>query len=110
MCNIEGLEISISRGDSVTLIFSFGGQTPADGTQAVMTVKRGTDRDTPAKWSKTATISAGKAQFDITNADTNIKSGVYHWDLILHYADGEKYSPFRFPHLLEIVEVIGDVA
>lgn len=108
MLNIDGLDISVSRGDTGTITITLTGDVPADGTTALFTVRKSVDMTDSAVLEKELTVSSGQVVIDLSSSDTDIPWFAYCWDLRLIYENGDVFTPFA-PAVFEVCEVVGDV-
>lgn len=102
-------KISVSRGDSrvVPCRFRYPSRAPEDGTLAVVTLKRDYNDDSVV-WQKRYYIFDGKFNIEFTSDDTNLLNDVvYFYDIMLRYADGQKYTLIP-PTEFKILGVVGD--
>ncbi|MEG1892072.1 MAG: hypothetical protein RSB91_05425 [Clostridia bacterium] len=105
MLALNELNIRITRGDTAWLMIQLSGDVPADGTEAVITLKRGQLEATPI-WVKREQVRGGVVTLRLANEDTELPLGAYRWDMRLKM-DGEIVTPFT-PRRFEVVEAVGD--
>ena len=108
MVEVMGKKIRISRGDTGIIGVRFtGDRALAADTVAVFSLKRNLKMDKPL-WEKKTALENGDAVLRLTSADTDLRPGVYWWDLRLKLPDGGIQTPFE-PQEFEVLEVVGDV-
>ena len=109
MLNVDGLKISISRGDTGTITITFTGQdTPPNGTIALVTLQKTMDSEGPI-WEKRLEISGGRVTIPFYSADTvELSRGKYCWCLRLLYENGDVYTPMDKPQEFEILPASGE--
>ena len=107
MFNVDGMNVTISRGDTGTLTITFTGDVPDDNTVALVTVRKNVN-DIDAVWEKRLEINEGVVVVPLTTEDTDIPWFDYWWDVRLLYQNGDVYTPFE-PALFRVCEVVGDV-
>lgn len=108
MLNVEGLKISISRGDTGSITVTFTGQdTPPDGTIAQVTLQKTIDSEDQI-WEKRLTVSSGRVTIPFYTEDTNLTRGKYCWCLRLLYANGDVYTPMEEPQVFIILAANGE--
>lgn len=92
MLDIDGLNISISRGDTEELTFEFEDDVPPDNTVVSIALKR-YPNDKRCIWEKSAVVTDGKFTIRFDHSDTDVSPDTYKWDICLEYEDGEVYHP-----------------
>ena len=102
----DTLMVEITRGDTAIIDVTLEGDVPADGTIALISLKKQT-RDTTAVWEKRVPITNGQFTFSLTSADTDLAPWKYWWDVRFLYKDGSVYTPMS-PSPFVITEVIGN--
>lgn len=112
MHRFDGLDIELTRGDSLQLKVFIRGRTFPDGTLALFTVKRRTKDETPAIEKKIPIEPDGSVQIGLSHADSDITPATYFWDLrvLIPLGDGtyEVRTPMEYA-AFSILEVVGDV-
>lgn len=101
--------IMISRGDSrvIPCRFRMPSGAPADGTVAVVTLKRDYN-DKKKVWEKKYVVMGGRFDIQLTQKDTNLLNDVsYYYDIQLRYPDGQQYTLIP-PTQFKILGVCGD--
>ena len=97
MLIVEGLKISISRGDTGTITVTFTGQdVPPDGTIAQVCMQQTQDSEEPL-WEKNLTVSSGRVTIPLMKENSEYPRGKYVWVLRLLYANGDRYTPMEKP-------------
>lgn len=109
MLIVDGLKISISRGDTGSITVTFTGQdTPADGTVAQVTLQKTMDGDGPI-WEKRLDVASGRVTIPFLSEDTvDLSRGRYCWCLRLLYENGDVYTPMDKPQVFEILPANGE--
>lgn len=96
MLIVDGLKISISRGDTGSITITFTGQdVPEDGTVAQVSLYKSPDTD--ALWVKELTVESGRVTIPFLTEDSDYARGQYYWCLRLLYANGDIYTPMEKP-------------
>lgn len=108
MLSVVGHDIIVSRGDTGAVTITFTGDVPADGTVALITVRKSPDMIETPVWEKRVDVENGSVTFPLTTSDTDIQWFDYCWDVRLLYEDTSVYTPFA-PALFRVTEVVGDV-
>lgn len=103
---VNGTDVTISREDTGVLTVAMSGDVPADGTTAIVTVRKNIGTATSV-WEKRLTVQSGQILINLSTHDTDIAPGAYYWDIRLLYDGGDVYTPFA-PAVFQIVEVVGD--
>lgn len=99
--------LAVSKGDSACLSVTLSGDTPADGTQVLFTVKKKIGG--PAAIIKTYTVADGVVLIELASGDTNkLEPGDYLWDLRLIFSDTEVVTPM-VPCRFRVLGAAGDV-
>lgn len=108
MLIVDGLKISISRGDTGTITVNFTGtDTPPDGTIALISLKKTIDSE--LIWEKKLPISNGSIVITLHSEDTaNLSRGQYFWCLRLLYENGDVYTPMEKLQEFNILPVAGE--
>ena len=109
MYKITGLDIEITRGDTLALLYKFDGRELPYGTDAIFTVKK-RPRDEEYVVQKRVDASDGTATIFLNSDDTNFDARTYYWDIRLQIPreDGgyELQTPMEYA-AFTIIEVIG---
>lgn len=106
MLNATNREVTVSKGDTGSLIIRFSGDVPPDGTEVLVTLKK-TAAAAKALWEKRLIALDGQTLVRLATEDTSLPPGVYSWDVRLLWA-GEVITPAP-PRPFIILEVVGDV-
>lgn len=111
MYRIEGYDIELTRGDSLTLRIDLKGRDLPAGTEAVFTVKKRV-RDAQPVLLKRFDASDEILTVALENADTDLIPGAYVWDVRLRIPreDGsiEVVTPMEYAALI-ILDAVGTV-
>lgn len=108
MLEVNGLKISVSRGDTGSVTVTFTGQdTPPDGTIALVVLQKTMDCPEPI-WEKRLTVLNGRVTIPFFSGDTNFLRGMYCWCLRLLYENGDVYTPMEKPQAFEILAASGE--
>lgn len=103
MLEVDGLKISISRGDTGSVTVTFTGEdTPADGTVAQIELMRTMDSPDPL-WVKQLTVSSGRVTIPFFAEDSDYPRGMYCWILRLLYENGDRWTPMDKPKEFRIL-------
>lgn len=109
MYKITGLDIEITRGDTLALLYKFDGRELPEGTDAIFTIKK-RPRDEEYVVQKRVNASDGTATILLLSDDTNYDARTYYWDIRLQIPreDGgyEVQTPMEYA-AFTIIEVIG---
>ena len=109
MYKITGLDIEITRGDTLALLYKFDGRELPEGTDAIFTIKK-RPRDEEYVVQKRVNASDGTATILLLSDDTNFDARTYYWDIRLQIPreDGgyEVQTPMEYA-AFTIIEVIG---
>lgn len=112
MIDIQGLDITVSRGDCSPFTITLTGEyAVADGTEILFTIKRNSNQEN-ALVEKRIPVRDGKIEVTIRNADTkDLAFGDYEWDIRFPnmYGENEPYTPDGFPGKFTIARVVGNV-
>ena len=99
--------IAVTKGDSAYFTIELDGTVPADGTQALFTVKK--DTDGQALILKRLSVEEGKVLIALASKDTNkLKPGKYVWDLRLIISEDHVDTPIQ-PTQFLVMGAVGDV-
>ena len=107
MFDVNGTDVTISRGDTGTLTVTLTGDVPDNSTIALVTVRHDVNR-TNVVWEKNFTVNDGQIIIPLTKNETDIPWFDYVWDIRLLYENGDIYTPFA-PSVFRVCEVVGDV-
>ena len=116
MFTVDGLNITITRGDTGTLEIVFTGDRPlAANRDTVIAALKKTASRKDAIWEKTlietetGTGESGaysKYELELESSDTeSLSFGAYCWDFRILYGDGQITTPFRKPAVFTVTEV-----
>lgn len=109
MIKVEGLEITVSRGDTGTLEINFDScGDPLINTTALISIQK--VKGEPNRiWEKRVEIDDNHCVLDLAHEDTNLPCRDYWWDIrLLSNGDSDIMTPFE-PQKFKIVEVVGNV-
>ena len=112
MHQFNGLDIELTKGDSLQFRVTVKGRELPEGTAALFTVKK-KPRDEEAVIEKRLPVDAdGVVLVGLSSADTDISPKTYYWDLrvLMPLGDGtyEVRTPMEYA-AFTILEVIGNV-
>ena len=111
MHRFNGLDIELTRGDSLALRVTIQGRTLPKGTTAVFTVKK-RPRDEEALIEKRMTPDEnGIVLVRLTPGDTDLTPRLYYWDMRVIMPSGDGADEVRTPMeyaSFTILEVIGN--
>ena len=107
MFAVDGKNVTISKGDTGTLTITLTRDVPADGTTALVTLRKNINM-VDAVWEKRIPVENGVVIIPLTSEDTNIPWFDYWWDIRLLYENGDIYTLFE-PALFKVCGVVGDV-
>lgn len=109
MYRIEGYDIELTRGDSLTLRIDLKGRDLPEGTEACMTVKKRV-RDENIILQKRCDASQEILTIALEAEETNLEPGMYVWDVRLRIprenGTYEIYTPMEYAALV-ILETVG---
>jgi len=109
MVNINGLDITLTRGDSLNLRVDLEGRDLPEGSIAEMTVKRSV-RSRSVLLRKTFDASGETIGIQLAPQETSLLPGAYVWDvrLLIPLAGGgcEVYTPMEYAAFV-IVPAVG---
>lgn len=111
MRKFNGLDIELTKGDSLQFKVTFYGRTLPEGSVALFTIKK-TPRAEDAEVEKRLYISSeGTVYVGLSGSETNLKPRTYFWDMrvLIPLGDGtyEVKTPMEYA-AFTIAEVIGD--
>ena len=99
--------MAVSKGDSGYFTVTITGDVPANGTEALFTVKK--NLGGRASLIKHLSVIDGEVLIELTSQDTNkLEPGKYYWDLRIIFSETEVATPVP-PSLFQVLEVAGDV-
>lgn len=105
MLYINGMEISVPRGDGCVLTFTFTSET-VNGMECLFSVKRKTCMQN-ASIEKRVPIQNQRAQIMLSHEDTDMDVGEYKWDIRI-LQGGVPNTPIQ-PQRFCVLEVVGNV-
>lgn len=110
MYEFKGLDIALTRGDSLVIGINLTGRDVPPGMTGLFTVKQ-TVRSTDAVIEKRVAVRNNQALIELTPADTELAPRTYFWDFRL--IGGEPGGPtlVRTPMeyaAFQILEVVGN--
>ena len=113
MKKIDGLDIELTRGDTLKFRVTFSGRQLPAGTIAVFTVKTKAADDEPALIEKRGEVTDNWYIVHLESEDTErAKPRLYYWDIRLLIPEGdgtcEVITPMNFATFM-LTEVVGDV-
>lgn len=109
MLSVDGLAISINRGDTGSITVTFAGQdAPPDGTIAKVCLQKTLDSE--PIWEKLLSVASSRVTIPFFSHDTDYARGKYCWCLRLLYANGDVYTPMEKPQEFNILPVAGDAS
>lgn len=113
MRKFDGLDIELTRGDTLSFRVTFKNRVLPEGAIALFTVKRRPKDEEPAVIEKRGVIVDNKYTVLITSEDTEkVKPGLCYWDMrvLIPEGDGTYYvqTPMNYAAFM-ITEVVGDV-
>lgn len=111
MRKFNGLDIELTKGDSLQFKVTFYGRTLPEGSIALFTIKK-SPRAEDAEIEKRILVDAdGTVQVGLSSSETNLKPRTYFWDMrvLIPLGDGtyEVKTPMEYA-AFTIAEVIGD--
>ena len=111
MRKFNGLDIELTKGDSLQFKVTFYGRTLPEGSIALFTIKK-SPRAEDAEVEQRILIGAdGTVQVGLSSSETNLKPRTYFWDMrvLIPLGDGtyEVKTPMEYA-AFTISEVIGD--
>lgn len=111
MRKFNGLDIELTKGDSLQFKVNFSGRELPAEAEALFTVKKRT-RDEEPVIEKRIAIQENAVQIGLSNDDTDIAPRTYYWDIrvLIPLGDGtyEVKTPMEYA-AFTILEVIGNV-
>lgn len=106
MLEVQGTGVKISRGDTARIVIELDTE-PANGTTALITMKRKPQMDFEKMWEKRVTVQDKQIVLELTSEDTNHRAGMYWWDVRL--LNGDVVQTLFEPSQFEVLEVVGGV-
>ena len=110
MYRIDGYDIELTKGDSLTLRIDLMGRDLPEGSEAVFTVKKRM-RDEQPVLVKRCDASGEILTLSMESGETDIAPGTYVWDVRLRIPreDGsiEVYTPMEYAALV-ILDAVGE--
>lgn len=106
MLEVQGTSVKISRGDTARIVIELD-TAPAEGTKALVTLKRRPGMEYEALWEKKLAVDGKQFTLDLNSEDTNHKPGLYWWDVRL--LNGDVVQTLFEPSQFEVLEVVGSV-
>lgn len=112
MYRFDGMDIELTRGDSVQFKITIKGRELPQGTEALFTVKRSPSAEEAVIEKRLAVDVDGAMLIGLSSTDSDIPARTYFWDLrvLLPLGDGsfEVRTPMEYA-AFTILGVIGDV-
>lgn len=112
MYRFEGMDIELTRGDSVQFKVSITGRELPEGSVAVFSVKKRVKDADCVLEKRIALQPDGVALIGLSHEESDLPAGTYWWDLrvLLPLGDGsfEVRTPMEYASF-RILEVIGNV-
>lgn len=112
MHRFNGLDIELTRGDSLQFKITVKGRQLPEGTMALFTVKRRTRDAEPVVEKRVKVDENGQVVVGLSSADTDIVPRTYFWDIriLIPLGDGtyEVRTPMEYA-AFTILEVVGNV-
>lgn len=112
MYRFDGLDIELTRGDSLQFKVTISGRELPEGTIALFTVKRNANAEEAVIEKRLAVDADGVVLVGISSDESDLPPRTYYWDLrvLLPLGDGtyEVRTPMEYA-ALTILGVIGDV-
>lgn len=113
MRKFDGLDIELTRGDTLSFRVVFKGRVLPDTAIALFTIKKRPKDDEPAIVEKRLSIKGNKSTVLLTSEDTEkVKPRLYYWDIrVLIPGDDGAYevrTPMSYATFM-LLEVVGDV-
>lgn len=111
MRKFSGLDIELTRGDTIQFKVTFAGRVLTNDSIALFTIKRRT-RDEEAIVEKRVPITDNTANIGLSSDDTDLIPRTYYWDLrvLIPLGDGtfDVKTPMEYA-TFTILEVVGNV-
>ena len=112
MYRFDGLDIELTRGDSLQFKVNIKGRELPEGTEALFTVKRSPKAEEALIEKRLAVDADGVVLVGISSDESDLPSRTYYWDMrvLLPLGDGtfEVRTPMEYAGFT-ILGVIGDV-
>lgn len=113
MRKFDGLDIELTRGDTLSFRVTFKGRVLPDNAIALFTVKKRPKDEEPAIVEKRLPINGNKSVVLLTSEDTEkVKPRLYYWDIRVLIPEGDGTYEVRTPMsyaAFMLTEVVGDV-
>lgn len=111
MYRFDGLDIELSRGDSIQFKVTIKGRELSEGTTALFTVKRSANAEEALIEKRLAVDEDGVVLVGLSSEDTDLSPRTYFWDMrvLLPLGDGsfEVRTPMEYA-AFTILGVIGN--
>lgn len=111
MYRFDGLDIELSRGDSIQFKVTIKGRELPEGTTALFTVKRSANAEEALIEKRLAVDEDGAVLVGLSSKDTDLSPRTYFWDMrvLLPLGDGsfEVRTPMEYA-AFTILGVIGN--
>lgn len=106
MFKLNGFDLTITRGDTASIEFTFTGDAPSESDRVIAAMKPDKKKK-DTLWEKTLERTAdGKYVLRIESQDTeDLKFGNYWYDIRVLYEDGEIVTPME-PARFTVGEVV----
>ena len=113
MHKFSGMDIELTKGDSIQFKVTFSGRDLPEGSIALFTVKAKPKDEEPVIEKRIEISADGTALIAVSSEDSNVPARTYYWDIrvLIPLHDGENYevrTPMEYA-AFTILEVIGDV-
>lgn len=97
MIEVDGLKISINRGDTGSITVTFTGEdVPETGTRVKFGLQKTLDSEEPI-WEKIVQVDSGRITIPFYREDTDHARGDYLWYVKILYGNGDVYTPMKKP-------------
>lgn len=111
MRRFNGMDIELTRGDSLQFKVNITGRELPDGTLALFTVKRRTRDEEPVIEKRMKVGEGGHVVVGLSSGETDVTPRTYYWDLrvLIPLGDGtfEVRTPMEYA-AFTILEVVGN--
>ncbi len=111
MVRLNGLDIELTRGDSLLFSARVSGRELPEGTLLLFSVKKN-PRQEEALIEKREAVEDAGAVFSLSPRETDLPARTYFWDIrvLIPYGDGtyEVRTPMEYA-AFQVTEVIGNV-
>ena len=113
MRKFDGLDIELTRGDTLSFRVTFKGRVLPNNAIALFTVKKRPKDEDPAIVEKRLPITGNKSIVLLKSEDTEkVKPRLYYWDIRVLIPEGagtyEVRTPMSYAAFM-LTEVVGDV-